>query len=176
MSGFPSMLGRGTRFAGHAPLAESLSMPTRRTAASRFPCLFVLPAWTVTPRRTRPETIMMLIDEFTVSTADLVAGMFQDAGHGVLYGMRTNGAGDRGEHQSFVRCVAAPIRNATGRVFGAISVTWPSERITEGRVPVLSIQVIQAADSTFSRRRNCAGDMPASLRTARLGIVKKLGA
>jgi hypothetical protein len=37
MSGFPSMLGRGTRFAGHAPLAESLPMPTRRTAASRFP-------------------------------------------------------------------------------------------------------------------------------------------
>ena len=39
------------------------------------------------------KPIMMLIDEFSVSTADSVAGMFQDAGRGVLYGMRTNGAG-----------------------------------------------------------------------------------
>jgi hypothetical protein len=39
------------------------------------------------------KPIMMLIDEFSISTADSVAGMFQDAGRGVLYGMRTNGAG-----------------------------------------------------------------------------------
>jgi C-terminal processing protease CtpA/Prc len=39
------------------------------------------------------KPVMMLIDEFTTSTADSVAGMFQDAGRGVLFGMRTNGAG-----------------------------------------------------------------------------------
>ena len=39
------------------------------------------------------KPMMMLIDEFTTSTADSVAGMFQDAGRGVLFGMRTNGAG-----------------------------------------------------------------------------------
>jgi Periplasmic protease len=37
--------------------------------------------------------LMLLIDEFTLSTADSVASMIQDAGRGVLYGMRTNGAG-----------------------------------------------------------------------------------
>lgn len=37
--------------------------------------------------------VMMVIDEFSTSTADSVPGMFQDAGRGVLFGMRTNGAG-----------------------------------------------------------------------------------
>ncbi len=39
------------------------------------------------------KPIMMLIDEFSVSTADSVAGMIQDAGRAVFFGMRTNGAG-----------------------------------------------------------------------------------
>jgi hypothetical protein len=39
------------------------------------------------------KPILFLIDEFSVSTADSVAGMIQDAGRAVLYGMRTNGAG-----------------------------------------------------------------------------------
>ena len=39
------------------------------------------------------KPLMLLIDEFTLSTADSVANMIQDAGRGVLYGMRTNGAG-----------------------------------------------------------------------------------
>jgi hypothetical protein len=45
------------------------------------------------------KPIMLLIDEFSVSTADSVAGMIQDAGRAVLYGMRTNGAG--GNNTSF---------------------------------------------------------------------------
>ena len=39
------------------------------------------------------KQIMMLIDEFSTSTADSVPGMFRDANRGVLYGMRTDGAG-----------------------------------------------------------------------------------
>src|SRR5258708_38313343 len=39
------------------------------------------------------KPIMMVIDEFSTSTADSVPGMFQDAGRGVLFGMRSNGAG-----------------------------------------------------------------------------------
>lgn len=39
------------------------------------------------------KPIMMLIDEFSTSTADSVPGMFKDAGRGLLFGMRTNGAG-----------------------------------------------------------------------------------
>jgi hypothetical protein len=39
------------------------------------------------------KPIMMLIDEFSTSTADSVAGMMQDSGRATLFGMRTNGAG-----------------------------------------------------------------------------------
>ena len=39
------------------------------------------------------KPLMMLIDEFTVSTADSVANMMASANRGILYGMRTNGAG-----------------------------------------------------------------------------------
>ena len=39
------------------------------------------------------KPLMLLIDEFSVSTADSVAGMLQDAGRGILFGQRTNGAG-----------------------------------------------------------------------------------
>ena len=35
----------------------------------------------------------MLIDEFSTSTGDSVPSMFQENGRGVLYGMRSNGAG-----------------------------------------------------------------------------------
>jgi len=39
------------------------------------------------------KPLMLMVDEFTVSTADSVAGMIQDASRGMLYGMRTDGAG-----------------------------------------------------------------------------------
>lgn len=39
------------------------------------------------------KPLMLLIDEFTLSTADSLANMIQSAHRGVLYGMRTNGAG-----------------------------------------------------------------------------------
>ena len=54
---------------------------------------------------------------------------------------------DNGEHQLWVHCVAAPIRNAAGRVFAAISVTGPSDRITQRRMQLLAGPVVQAADS-----------------------------
>lgn len=39
------------------------------------------------------KPLMFMVDEFSLSTADSVAAMIQDAGRGILYGMRTNGAG-----------------------------------------------------------------------------------
>ena len=39
------------------------------------------------------KPLLMLIDEFSTSTADSVPAMLQDAGRGILFGMRTNGAG-----------------------------------------------------------------------------------
>ncbi|MBP6897524.1 MAG: IclR family transcriptional regulator [Gammaproteobacteria bacterium] len=54
---------------------------------------------------------------------------------------------DNSEHQIWVRCVAAPIRNAGGQVFAAVSVTGPADRMTDERIHQLSSLVIQAADS-----------------------------
>src|SRR6202008_3755033 len=39
------------------------------------------------------KPLVMLIDEFSTSTADSVPSMIQDARRGLLYGARTNGAG-----------------------------------------------------------------------------------
>jgi DNA-binding IclR family transcriptional regulator len=64
---------------------------------------------------------------------------------------------DNGEHQIWVHCVAAPIRDANGRVFAGISVTGPAERIGEDRIPILSRQVMQTADS-ISRHLGYRGD------------------
>jgi len=46
------------------------------------------------------KPLIMLIDEFSTSTADSVPGMLQDAHRGMLFGMRTNGAG--GTNTSFI--------------------------------------------------------------------------
>jgi DNA-binding IclR family transcriptional regulator len=52
---------------------------------------------------------------------------------------------DNGEHQPGIRCVAAPIRNSAGRVFAAVSVTGPQERVTPERVPSLAKLVCASA-------------------------------
>jgi hypothetical protein len=39
------------------------------------------------------KPIMVMIDDFSTSTADSFAGMMQDSGRALLYGMRSNGAG-----------------------------------------------------------------------------------
>jgi len=52
---------------------------------------------------------------------------------------------DEGEHQPNLRCVAAPVFNATGRAFAAISVTGPMSRVTLERVPALSTLVVATA-------------------------------
>jgi DNA-binding IclR family transcriptional regulator len=52
---------------------------------------------------------------------------------------------DEGEHQPGVRCIAAPVYNAAGRVFAAVSVTGPKERVTLERVPELAEYVVATA-------------------------------
>lgn len=61
---------------------------------------------------------------------------------------------DNGEHQLWVRCVAAPIRDSHGRVFAAVSVTGPADQVTEDRTPLLADLVMQAGDS-ISRHLGC---------------------
>lgn len=58
---------------------------------------------------------------------------------------------DEGEHQPTVRCVAAPIRNASGRVFAAVSVTGPMDRVTHERVPALA-ELVMATAAQLSRQ------------------------
>lgn len=58
---------------------------------------------------------------------------------------------DEGEHQPTVRCVAAPIRNAAGHVFAAVSVTGPMDRVTRERVPALG-ELVTATAAQLSRQ------------------------
>jgi DNA-binding IclR family transcriptional regulator len=52
---------------------------------------------------------------------------------------------DNGEHQPSVRCVAAPVYNAAGRVFAALSLTGPMSKVTPERVPQLAEIVVPSA-------------------------------
>jgi DNA-binding IclR family transcriptional regulator len=54
---------------------------------------------------------------------------------------------DDREHEENVRCVAAPIRNASGRVFAAISVSGPARRLNDGRIASLATLVMDQAMS-----------------------------
>ncbi|MBL6927649.1 MAG: IclR family transcriptional regulator [Rhodospirillales bacterium] len=63
---------------------------------------------------------------------------------------------DNCEHEVGLRCVAAPIRNAAGDVFAAISVSGPQVRITDDRVPALAELVMDIAER-ISRRLGYAG-------------------
>lgn len=49
-----------------------------------------------------------------------------------------------------LRCVAVPIRDSGGRVFGAISVSGPGERMPDSRLHGLAPTVIQTADAISS--------------------------
>lgn len=48
---------------------------------------------------------------------------------------------DNMEHEEGVRCVAAPIRNHRGTVFGALSISGPCIRITKRKIPELAVKV-----------------------------------
>ena len=54
---------------------------------------------------------------------------------------------DDSEHQVWVRCVAAPIRNSSGHVFASVSVTGPADRMTDAKIASLAPLVVQTADS-----------------------------
>jgi DNA-binding IclR family transcriptional regulator len=58
---------------------------------------------------------------------------------------------DDGEHELSVRCVAAPIRNVSGRVFAGISVTGPVRRFPDERISTLADLVTNHAASISAR-------------------------
>ncbi|WKL24362.1 IclR family transcriptional regulator C-terminal domain-containing protein (plasmid) [Sinorhizobium meliloti] len=53
---------------------------------------------------------------------------------------------DDEENQVGLRCIGAPIRDATGRVFAAVSVSGPAERMPDARLSGLAPLVIQTAN------------------------------
>jgi DNA-binding IclR family transcriptional regulator len=65
---------------------------------------------------------------------------------------------DEGEHQPGVRCVAAPIRNAAGHVFAAVSVSGPKDRVAPERVPSLAPLVVATANQ-ISRQMGYDGGL-----------------
>jgi IclR family acetate operon transcriptional repressor len=60
--------------------------------------------------------------------------------------MRQGYAVDNEERIPGVVCVAAPIRDQSGAVVAAISISGPSLRITSRRIPVLGREVVDVAD------------------------------
>lgn len=62
-----------------------------------------------------------------------------------LEGVRKRGfAVDNEEHEVGVRCVGAPIRDASGTVVGSLSISGPSARVTPESVTDLSRRLLQA--------------------------------
>ena len=55
------------------------------------------------------------------------------------------------EHEPDLRCVGAPIRNAAGRVFAAISASGPARRLPDERIPILAEQVVAHAGAISAR-------------------------
>lgn len=59
--------------------------------------------------------------------------------------VRTQGYGvDDREHEEWVRCIGAPIIDYTGRAVAGISITGPSQRLSDERVPQLAKPIISS--------------------------------
>jgi DNA-binding IclR family transcriptional regulator len=58
---------------------------------------------------------------------------------------------DNGEYEEWRRCVAGPIRNASGRVFAAMSVTGRAELFTPETIPDFAALVTEQCDSVSRR-------------------------
>jgi DNA-binding IclR family transcriptional regulator len=64
------------------------------------------------------------------------------------------------EHEADIRCVAAPIRNSSGRVFAAISLSGPSRRMTLARLEALAPLVMDHAASISAQLGHVSAPIP----------------
>lgn len=81
-----------------------------------------------------------------------------------LYKVRQQGyALDEGEVDSDLHCVAAPVRDATGRVVAGVSVAGPSNRVSE-YLPTYTTTILETA-LDISRRLGYEGRIPMVART-----------
>lgn len=65
---------------------------------------------------------------------------------------------DLEEHEPGVRCVAAPIRGASGAVAAALSIAGPAQRLPEGKLTGTLAEAAMAAAREVSRRLGAAGE------------------
>ncbi|MCC6195346.1 MAG: IclR family transcriptional regulator [Burkholderiales bacterium] len=95
------------------------------------------------PQEVLDRIVAAGLKRYTRNTLTTVLALQRD-----LARVRQRGyATDKGEHQLWTHCVAAPIRDASGRVFSAVSVTGPIEQVSAERTPVLAELVVQTAAS-----------------------------
>ncbi|MCC6779896.1 MAG: IclR family transcriptional regulator [Hyphomicrobiales bacterium] len=105
------------------------------------------------PREVVDRIIAAGLKRFTRNTITTATALRQD-----LARIRRRGyAIDNGEHQLWVRCVAAPIRDASGNVFAAVSVTGSTEVVSEERTPVLA-EIVAETAASISRHLGYVGE------------------
>jgi len=109
-----------------------------------------------------PELVKQVTEQglkrFTTSTIVDPAALTEE-----LAAIRSKGyAIDDEEIEVGLRCVAAPIRNHTGRVIAAISVAAPVQRMTKKNVQTTAPTVVAAADA-ISRRLGYLPSLSAAL-------------
>ncbi len=89
---------------------------------------------------------------FTAHTISTEPALFNE-----VQKIRANGyAVDDMEHEDHLRCVGAPIHDAQGRVFAALSLSGPAERNTTERILEMA-PFIMAAGNEISRRLGWRG-------------------
>lgn len=107
------------------------------------------------------EQIEQIIEQrelrrFTENTLVDRAELFEE-----MAAIRSRGAAfDNEEHEKSVRCVAAPVHDAQGRVIAAISVAGPAFRMTPERQEDLEPYVVKAAQRISQRLGYSAGLNP----------------
>lgn len=58
---------------------------------------------------------------------------------------------DNMESEEWLRCIGAPIRNRSGKVFASISLSGPSQRVTQEKIPEIGKEVMRQADNISKR-------------------------
>jgi len=95
-----------------------------------------------------PEDIRRIVDStpmerFTANTITRRETLLEELGRVAARGYSV----DDMEHEDGVRCVGAPLRNAEGRVFAAISISGPAQRVTPAREAEIAEHVMATARS-----------------------------
>jgi IclR family acetate operon transcriptional repressor len=95
------------------------------------------------------------LKRFTTRTITTVAGLKRE-----LSLIRERGyAIDDTEHEAEIRCAACPVRDHTGRVVAAVSLTAPTLRMSRDRIEAMAPLVREYADRV-SRKMGYVADNP----------------